>query len=116
MELRSGRWQQLTINLTSGSILFNGILTNNATGNVAIATTLSGTGSITNTAGNLTLSGSNTHTGVTTLRGGVLSVSTIGNGGVAGNLGQAGGAAANLVFENGVLEYTGLTASTDWLG
>jgi fibronectin-binding autotransporter adhesin len=64
-------------------------------------------------AGTLTLSGVNTYTGVTTISAGTLSVSTIGNGGVAGNLGQATNAAANLVFDGGTLQYTGVTASTD---
>ena len=64
-------------------------------------------------AGKLTLSGANTFTGVVSLSGGVLSVATIGNGGVAGGLGQADSAAANLVFAGGALQYTGLSASTD---
>jgi fibronectin-binding autotransporter adhesin len=59
------------------------------------------------------LSGTNTYTGTTTISAGVLSVATIGNGGVAGNLGQATNAAANLVLGGGTLQYTGATASTD---
>jgi autotransporter-associated beta strand protein len=42
-----------------------------------------------------------------------LSVGTVGNGGVAGNLGQATNAAANLVLGGGTLQYIGATASTD---
>ena len=39
---------------------------------------------------------------------------TIGNGGVSsGNLGSATGAAANLVFDGGTLQYTGATAATN---
>lgn len=64
-------------------------------------------------SGTLTLSAVNTYTGVTTISAGVLSVSTIENGGVAGNIGQASNAAANLVFGTGRLLYTGSTASTD---
>jgi fibronectin-binding autotransporter adhesin len=41
-----------------------------------------------NTSSVLTLSGANTYTGVTTINAGTLSVGTIGDGGVAGNLGQ----------------------------
>ena len=65
------------------------------------------------TGGTVTLSGVNTYTGVTTISAGVLSVGTIGNGGVAGNLGQANNAAANLVLGGGTLQYTGATATTD---
>lgn len=64
-------------------------------------------------SGTLTLSGVNSYTGVSTISAGVLSVSTIENGGVAGNIGQASNAAANLVFGTGRLLYTGSTASTD---
>ena len=63
--------------------------------------------------GTITLSGSNTYTGVTTINDGILSVSTIGNGGVAGNLGAAAVAATNLVLGGGTLQYTGATASTN---
>ncbi|HWQ25913.1 MAG TPA: autotransporter-associated beta strand repeat-containing protein [Chlorobaculum sp.] len=63
--------------------------------------------------GTWTLTGANTYTGGTTISAGVLSVSTINNGGVAGNLGAAGTAAANLVLGGGTLQYTGATASTD---
>ncbi|MEI8195618.1 MAG: autotransporter-associated beta strand repeat-containing protein, partial [Phycisphaerae bacterium] len=65
------------------------------------------------------LTGNNTYSGPTTLTGGVLSVSTIGNGLVAGNLGAASNAASNLVFaaaatnNPAVLQYTGADASTD---
>lgn len=63
--------------------------------------------------GKLTLNGTNTYTGVTNISGGTLSVATIGNGSVAGNLGQAPSAATNLFFRGGTLQYTGVTASTD---
>ena len=63
--------------------------------------------------GTMTLSGTNTYTGATTLSAGTLSVATIGNGGVAGNLGQATNDASNLVFAGGALSYSGATASSD---
>ena len=69
--------------------------------------------------GKLILTGTNEYTGVTTLNryAGALSVATIGTGGVAGNLGKAPAAAANIVF-NGrnagdKLFYTGVSATTD---
>ncbi len=65
------------------------------------------------TSGIVTLSGVNTYTGITTINAGTLSVGTIGNGGVAGNLGQATNAAANLVLGGGTLLYSSSTASTD---
>jgi len=64
-------------------------------------------------AGTLTLTGTNTYTGVTRINAGTLSVSTIGNGGVAGNLGAATNAANRLVLAGGTLQYTGVTASTN---
>jgi fibronectin-binding autotransporter adhesin len=64
-------------------------------------------------SGTQTFSGTNTYTGATTISGGKLSVANIGNGGVAGNLGQATSASGNLVLNGGVLEYTGTTASTN---
>jgi len=89
--------------------------TNSANDAAVMSGVISGTGGgLTLTgSGTLTLSGTNTYTGVTTLSGGVLSVATIGNGGVAGNLGSATNAAGRLVFDGGTLRYTGATASTD---
>jgi autotransporter-associated beta strand protein len=64
-------------------------------------------------AGTMVFSGVNTYIGVTTINTGVLSVATIGNGGVAGDLGQATNVIGNLVLGGGTLQYTGATASTD---
>lgn len=89
----------------SGPTAITGVIANGAGGgNVAL--TLSG-------GGTLTLTGSNTYTGVTTIGAGVISVASIGNGGAAGNLGQATNAAANLVFDGGTLQFTGNSAGTD---
>ena len=114
----------LTGNITSASAntqtlnlpisLVNTVTVNTGTGNIAIGGALSGGGGLTKQGvGKLTLSGANTFTGVVSLSGGVLSVATIGNGGVAGGLGQADSAAANLVLNGGTLQYTGASASTD---
>ncbi|HSH92838.1 MAG TPA: autotransporter-associated beta strand repeat-containing protein [Roseimicrobium sp.] len=100
-----------------GNTLISGVVANNSTGSgVAAGLTFGNTGTT-------TLSNTNTYTGVTTIgvvNAAIVSVSTIGDGGVAGNLGAAGNAASNLVFNGGSavvsaasLLYTGATASTD---
>ena len=102
---------KLALNVTSGSPTISV-----ATGQIAtIAATVVGIDGLTKTgAGTLTLTGANTHTGATVLTDGVLSVTTIGNGGAAsGNLGSATSAAANLVFDGGTLQYTGATDTTN---
>jgi fibronectin-binding autotransporter adhesin len=81
-----------------------------------ISAILAGAVNLTKTStGTVVLDGSNTYTGITTIQGGALSVGTIGDGGVPGNLGAATNAAANIVFSTGTgtLIYTGGTASTD---
>jgi autotransporter-associated beta strand protein len=112
-----------TLNLgnnTTAGILGSGTVTNNAalvlqrSNDFTVANNIGGTGALTKAgAGVATLTGDNAYTGVTTISAGTLSVATIGNGGVAGNLGQATNAAANLVLSGGTLQYTGDSASTD---
>ncbi len=65
--------------------------------------------------GTLTLANAaNTYTGATTISGGVLSVNTLANGGVASGIGASSSDAANLVIQTGgTLQYTGGTVSTD---
>lgn len=106
-----------TVTLNSGSIISTtGVLTGSsyAVQSGTISAILAGTGALTKTtAGTVILSGVNTYTGITTISAGVLSVATIGDGGVAGNLGAATNAATNLVLNGGTLRYTGATASTN---
>jgi fibronectin-binding autotransporter adhesin len=64
--------------------------------------------------GSLTLSGgANNYTGATIVNGGILSVGTLANGGQPSDIGAASVAPANLVLNNGTLQYTGGATSTD---
>jgi fibronectin-binding autotransporter adhesin len=101
----------LTGNVTTAGF----ILTVDGSNATSLSTgVISGTGGITKTgSGTLTLSGTNTYTGVTTINAGTVSVATLGDGGVAGNLGQATNTVTNIVLGGGTLEYTGATASSD---
>jgi autotransporter-associated beta strand protein len=64
-------------------------------------------------AGTAEISNINIYTGITTISAGVLSVGTINNGGVAGNLGQASSSPSNIVLSGGILQYTGTTKATN---
>ncbi|MEI6715084.1 MAG: autotransporter-associated beta strand repeat-containing protein, partial [Verrucomicrobiota bacterium] len=64
-------------------------------------------------AGTQIFAGQNTYTGATNLNGGVLSVNSLANGGVASGLGSSSNAASNLVFGGGALQYTGTGGSTN---
>jgi autotransporter-associated beta strand protein len=101
----------LTGNVTTSGF----ILTVDGSNATTISTgVISGTGGITKEgSGTLTLSGTNTYTGITTINNGTLSVATIGDGGVEGNLGQATNSVSNIVLGGGILKYTGSTATTD---
>lgn len=106
------------VTLSSGSITGSGGTLTSASDFAVQSGTVSanlggGVGLAKTTGGTATLSGTNTYTGPTTISGGVLSVATIGDGGTAGNLGQATNAPANLVLAGGTLQYTGITASTN---
>src|SRR2546430_7086390 len=85
-----------------------------SSGTATISSLISGTGGIIQSGtGTWTLLSVNAYTGATTISGGVLSIGTVGNGGVSSGLGQSTNAAANLVFDGGTLQYTGPSASTD---
>ena len=91
------------------------VLTGTNTGDNTLAATFAD--SSTGTASNVTksgvgtwvLSGTNTYTGVTTINGGTLKVSSM------ANLGAAGNAASNLVIDGGTLVYNGSPTGTNRL-
>jgi len=88
--------------------------------NSAVAYNLSGMGKISGTTGlvkkgteSLTLETSNDYTGVTDLQGGTTSFGSIANAGVASSIGAPSVSPANLLLSGGILNYTGLAATTD---
>ncbi len=82
--------------------------------NVILNGIVSGAGALNKIgSGTLVLTNANSRTGATTLTEGAVSVASIENAGVAGNLGAASGVAGNLVFDGGELRYTGVSGSTD---
>ncbi|MGV0962605.1 MAG: MBG domain-containing protein [Polynucleobacter sp.] len=93
-----------TLTLIGASIgTFNTTISNPASGVTAV--TKSGTGT-------WNILASSTYTGVTTISGGVLSVTTLQNGGVASPIGQSTSDASNLVINGGTLKFTGTSSST----
>jgi autotransporter-associated beta strand protein len=75
---------------------------------------IGGTCGLTKTnSGTLTISTTNSYTGVTTISGGVLEASTLALGGVNSSIGAAASASTNLVLDGGTLRYTGANATTD---
>jgi|GEM_PF-2136044 len=70
---------------------------------------------IKNGPGTMVLSGSSGFTGAITLNAGVLSVTSVANGGTASALGAASNVASSILLNGGTLAYTGGNGTTDHL-
>ncbi len=96
-----------------------GLVVNNSAKTYTITSStgkfIGGSTSLTKTgSGTLTLSGGvNTNTGVTSINGGIVSISTMVNGGVASDLGSSANSAANLTINGATLQYTGAATTSD---
>lgn len=103
--------------VSGGSIALGAASTNiTVSNNATIGSILSGTGGFNKlNASTLTLSATNTYSGITVITGGVLSINKLQNGGASSSLGISSNAAANLRFVSGNLTYTGIAANTDRL-
>jgi rhamnogalacturonan endolyase len=97
--------------LNPSSVLVNASVHYTFTGSGGI----SGDGGLTkNNSGTLTMLTTNDYTGVTTINGGTLAVSSLDNGGLPSAIGAAANDSTNLVFQNGAtLRYLGATRNTD---
>ena len=80
----------------------------------ALTTANTNTGGLTKvSAGTLAMSGAgNTFGGPVDIKGGLLTVTTLANGGVASTLGSSSNAASNLLLNGGILGYSGTVAGT----
>ena len=100
----------------TANILNNGSLIINRPDDTNMTNVISGTGTFVKQSANiLTLSGTNTYTGATTVQAGTLTVTVLANGGANSNIGASTNAAANLVLNGGTLQYTGAAVTTDRL-
>jgi len=91
-------YQNLTIGVDNGSSTFTGVIANaESTGNL-----------VKTGAGTITLTGPNTYTGVTTVNGGTLKVTSLGTGSGGSSLGNSALSVGNLRLDGPVtLEYAG---------
>ncbi len=83
-----------------GTLTVNSVIANGTVGSIDFWNTASGTGVV-------VLNAANTFNGTTNLQSGIISVGTIGNSGVAGNLGQSGTFNIGATTSAATLRYTG---------
>lgn len=101
--------------ISPNNVAFAGTSEINVASGATLSGVLSGSGnlSINGNGGLLLLTNSNTYTGVISLNGVTAQVPLLTSGGVASSIGQASNAAANLVFNNGGIRYTGGSVTID---
>jgi len=105
--------------LTAAYVKSGGAVIDTNTYDITIAQSLltDGTslgGGLTKTGvGSLTLSGTNTYTGVTTINAGRLVAATLANGGIASSIGVSSKANSNLVLAGGTFAYSGTSVAID---
>ena len=108
----------------SGYTLTNGTINLAGSGGISVAagksativSVLSGSvGLVLSGGGTLMLTGSNSYTGITGINAGVLSVTSLSDGGTNCSIGASSNDGANLVFNGATLKYTGNGHSTDRL-
>ena len=102
--------------LTGGTVTTSSgtILSINSSSNFTLGT-MSGGGQLFKWGtGTVTLNSANSYTGPTTITDGVLSVSTLADGGSDSGIGASSSSASNLILDGGTLRYTGAgSTSTD---
>jgi len=96
--------------------IYDGVLAFNRSDSLTYGGTISGAGRIIQMGtGTLTLTGTNSYTGSTIIRGGTLSVSRLANGDSDSGIGASSADAYNLILDGGTLRYTGAARSTNRL-
>ena len=112
--LENGGTSPTTVNIGDGytNSLFGGTIQDGGPGKLSLSKSDHTT---------LTLTGSNTYTGQTTIGGfwpnesSIIRITSLANGGSASGIGAASSAASNLWFTGGILQYVGAATTTDRL-